>query len=111
MKHIKTFESFLNEAAQQLGPKAKKFDSYIQEWDYFVDADDNIAREESLPEEWHTALKTLRLKPEDAIVLFYDAHGSTQEVLDTAKKCGLKFAEVEAGEDGGSAGIVFSAKQ
>jgi hypothetical protein len=111
MKHIKTFESFLNEASAALGPKAKKFDSYIQEWDYFVDADDNEFRDDKLPEEWHTALKTLGLKAEDAIVLFYDAHGSTQEVLDTARKCGLKFAEVEGGEDGGSGGIVFSAKQ
>jgi hypothetical protein len=111
MKHIHTFESFLNEASASLGPKAKKFDSYIQEWDYFVDADDNAVRDDKLPEEWHVALKTLGLKPDDAIVLFFATHGSRNEVLDTAKKCGLKFAEVEDGEDGGSGGIVFSAKQ
>ena len=111
MKHIKTFESFINEANSDLGPKTKKFDSKIDLWDYFVDADDNVAREENLPEEWHTALKTLGIKAEDAIVIFFDAWGDRNEVLDTARKCGLKFAEVEEGEDGGSAGIVFSFKQ
>jgi hypothetical protein len=111
MKHIQTFENFLNEASASLGPKAKKFDSYIQEWDYFVDADNNIAREERLPDEWHQALKELKVKADDAIVLFFDTVGSKKEVIDTAKKCGLKFVEVEEGEDGGSDGIVFSAKQ
>lgn len=111
MKHVKTFENFLNEAGPALGPKTKKFDSKIDLWDFFVDADDNVAREEPLPKEWHTALKTLGIKAEDAIVLFFDAHGDRQEVLDTATKCGLTFTQVENGEDSGSGGILFSFKQ
>ncbi len=105
-------ESRVNEidASDTLGPKAKKFDAEIDLWDYFVDADNNSVREEPLPKEWHDALKKLGIKADDAIVLFYDAWGDKKEVLDTAKKCGLKFAEVEDTE-GGSDGIVFSAKQ
>jgi len=103
-------ESRINEAKSDLGPKAKKFDSYIDTWDYFADADDNVAREEALPKEWHDALKTLGIKADAAIVLFYDAHGDRQEVLDTAKKYKLKFAEVEDTK-GGSDGIIFNAKQ
>ena len=70
-------ESRVNEidARDTLGPKAKKFDAEIDLWDYFVDADDNSAREESLPKEWHDALKKLGIKADDAIVLFYDAWG------------------------------------
>jgi hypothetical protein len=103
-------ESRINEAKSDLGPKAKKFDSYIDTWDYFADADDNVAREEALPKEWHDALKTLGIKADAAIVLFYDAWGDRQEVLDTAKKYKLKFAEVEDTK-GGSDGIIFNSKQ
>jgi len=103
-------ESRVNEANSDLGPKAKKFNSYIDLWDYFVDADDNKFREEALPKEWHDALTKLGIKADDAIVLFYDAWGDKKEVLDTAKKCGLIYAEVEDTE-GGSDGIVFSMKQ
>jgi hypothetical protein len=104
-------ESATNEGNTTLGPKAKKFDSYIQEWDFFSDADDNKLREERLPKEWHDALKKLGVKADDAIVLFFDAHGDRQEVLDIAKKSGIKYIEVPEGDDGGSGGIIFSAKQ
>lgn len=103
------FESIVTEANASLGSKAKGFTNTIKEWDYFTDADEG--GDEKLPEEWHTALKNLNIKADDAIVCFYDAVGSAQDVLDAARKGGLKFAEVEEGEDGGSAGIVFSAKQ
>lgn len=103
-------ESSLSEANINLGPKAKKFDSYIQEWDFFTDADNNKLREERLPKEWHDALKKLGVKADDAIVLFFAAHGDRQEVLDIAKKSGIKYIEVPEGDDGGSGGIIFSAK-
>jgi hypothetical protein len=109
MKHLKTFEGFINEGNTSLGPKAKRFEATIKEWDFFTDADEG--GDEELPEEWHTALKNLNIKADDAIVCFYDAVGDAQKVLDAARKSGLKFAEVEGGEDGGSAGIVFSMKQ
>ncbi len=107
MKHIKTFEGFLNEAGPALGPKTKKFDSKIQEWDFFTDADGG---EEPLPAEWRNALKELGITADSAIVCFYDAVGDAQEVLDAAKNAGLKYVEIED-SDAGSDGIVFSLKQ
>lgn len=110
MKHLHTFKSFLNEANSDLGLTAKKFNSYIDLWDYFVDADNNITKEENLPKEWHVALAKLGIKAKDAIVVFFDTVGDKKEVLDTANKVGLKYIEVEDLE-GGSDGIVFSLKQ
>ena len=107
-KIIKTFENSLNEGSTQMGPKTKKFASMIEEWDHFTDADEG--GEEPLPEEWHNALKTLNVKADDAIVVFYDAVGSMEDVINAAKNSGLKYAEVED-SDAGSDGIVFSAKQ
>jgi len=114
MKHIKTFESFLNEAdvAAGMGPNAKKFtknpkiDGGIF---YFTDADEG--GEDKLPEEWHTAVKNLSLKADIAVICFFDTVGDRNDVLNAAKLSGLTFAEVEGGDDGGSGGIVFSAKQ
>ena len=115
MKHIQTFESFLNEAnaTADMGPKSKKFttnpkiDSGIFT---FTDADGGDI-DDKLPEEWHTALKNLRLSADEAVVCFFDSVGDRNDVLDIAKLTGLKYAEVEGGDDGGSGGIVFSAKQ
>lgn len=104
------YKSFLNEANSDLGLKAKKFNSYIDLWDYFVDADNNKTKEENLPKEWHDALAKLGIKDKDAIVVFFDTVGDKKEVLDTANKVGLKYIEVEDLE-GGSDGIVFSLKQ
>jgi len=109
MKHLHTFESFVNEAARTLGSKAKKFTSKIKEYDFFSSA---VKKEEdNLPDEWYAALKNLGIKSEDAVVCFFDAVGDRNKVLDSAKLAGLKYVEVEDGEDGGSGGIVFSAKQ
>jgi hypothetical protein len=113
MKHIHTFESFLNEAmvsGQAFGSKAAKFIAKIKEFDFF---DEAAEKEDNgkLPEEWYAAIKTLGISEDDAIVCFYDSVGDANKVLDTAKLAGLKYTEVEGGEDGGSAGIVFSRKQ
>jgi len=113
MKHLKTFEGYiagLNEASPAVGPKAKKFDSIIQEWDYFVDADGG---EDTLPKEYQDALKKLGIKADEAIVCFFDAVGDAQDVRDAANKAVLKFIEVSGddSDDAGSGGIVFSAKQ
>lgn len=113
MKHIKTFEGFLNEAEPPMGPKAKKFGSSREidnQYDWFTDADGG---EDTLPDEYQRALKTLNIKADDAIVCFFDAVGSAQDVLDAATKSGLKYIEVSGTEDddAGSGGIVFSSKQ
>jgi hypothetical protein len=107
MKHLHTFESFLNEGNNSLGSKAKRFTDNVGEWDWFTDAE---GADEPLPQSWHNALKNLRANADDAIVCFYDAVGSMEDVLDFANKAGLKYIEVKDGE-GGSDGIVFSAKQ
>jgi hypothetical protein len=111
IKNIKEYigESVTNEANTSLGSKAKKFDSSIEEWNWFTDAD--TGGEDKLPSEWHDAVKKLGIKEDDAIVCFYDAVGSMEDVIDTAKRAGIKYVEVEGGDDGGSGGIVFSAKQ
>lgn len=119
MKHIKLFEQFIKDAKvptvqyaisegnNSLGSKAKKFTDNVDEWDWFTDAEGG---DEPLPKSWHNALKSLRLNADDAIVCFYDAVGSMEDVLNLANKSGIKYVEVEDGE-GGSDGIIFSAKQ
>jgi hypothetical protein len=99
-------ESFLNEASTALGPKTKRFDNIIDEWDWFTDANGG---EENLPKEWGSAIKSLNIDAKEAIVCFFDAVGSAEDVRDAANKAGLKFTEVDS--DNGSSGIVFSAKQ
>ena len=115
MKHIKTFESFINEAnaAAGMGPKSKKFTTNPKidgEFYTFTDADGG-SMDDELPEEWHAALKNLGLSADEAVVCFFDSVGDRNDVLDTAKLAGLKYAEVAGGDDGGSGGIVFAAKQ
>lgn len=85
-----------------------KFIKKINEWDWFTDVDEG--REESLPKEWHDALKELDINADDAIVCFYDAVGSSAEVLKSARSAGLNYKEVKD-TMGGSDGIVFSSKQ
>ena len=116
MKHIKTFESFVNEGTQSMGNLAKKMTTPgatgVGEWDTFVDA---VKKEkdngEDLPKEWYDALKTLKIKPEEAAVIFFDAVGSQDDVEYKANRLNLKYVIVEGGDDGGSGGIVFSTKQ
>ena len=106
-------ESVTNETmvgGQGFGSKAAKFVTKIDEFDFFEEA----AKKEDdgkLPEEWQAALKNLGLKPDDTIVCFFDAVGDRNKVIDTAKLAGLKYVEVEGGDDGGSAGIIFTRKQ
>lgn len=113
---IKTFESFVNEGNQSMGNLAKKMTTPgttgVGEWDTFVEA---VEKEkdngEDLPKEWYDALKTLKIKAEEAAVIFFDAVGSQDDVEYKANRLNLKYVVVEGGEDGGSAGIVFSTKQ
>jgi hypothetical protein len=112
MKHIKTFEGFLYEAdvTAGMGPKAKKFTQHPKidsQVFWFTDADGG--GEEPLRDAWHTALKTLNVKEDDAIVCYFEAVGR-QEALDTAKLSGITYAEVDD-EDGDDSGIVFTSKQ
>lgn len=100
---------YLDEAVNsKMGFKTNKFVTKIDEWDWFTDVDEGA--DESLPKEWHNALKELGINANDAIVCFYDAVGSSVEVLKSARSAGLKYKEVED-TMGGSDGIVFSSKQ
>lgn len=108
MKHIKTFESFLNEAVPAMGLRAKKFTDEIGQWDFFTDAEGN--ENGKMPDEYYIPLKSLNIKADDAIVCFSGAVGSWDEILRVAKKTGIKFVEVDDEETGEKA-IVFSAKQ
>lgn len=109
-------ESFLSEGNQSMGNLAKKMTTPgitgVGEWDTFIDA---VKKEkdngEDLPKEWYNALKTLKIKPEEAVVIFFDAVGSQKDVEYKANRLNLKYVVVEDTNDGGSGGIVFSAKQ
>lgn len=107
MKHIKTFESFLSEASTALGSKAKKFTDAVEAWDFYTDAGD---KDGNMPIEYQKVLKTLNVKPDDAVVCYSGANGDWANVLDTAKKSGIEYAEVDDDETGEKA-ILFSAKQ
>jgi hypothetical protein len=84
-------------------------------WEYFVDAEHNEKEKgDKLPKQWHEALKTLKIKADDSAICFFEAWGDRQEVLNFAKKRGLKFVEVkdrDTEDRVGSSGIVFSFKQ
>jgi hypothetical protein len=125
MKYIKLFEAFIDEeyltekkavekwakkkklineaVSSKIGPKASKFDSIIDEWNWFTDAD---STDESLPKEYHTGLKKLGVKANDAIVVFSGVVGSWGDILSAAKKAQIKYVEVDDEETGESA-IIF----
>jgi len=95
---------YLSEAVSpKIGPKTNKFNSIIDEWDWFTDAD---STDESLPKEYHNGLKKLGIKPNNAIVVFSGAVGSWSDILSAAKKAQLKYVEVDDVETGESA-IIF----
>jgi hypothetical protein len=108
MKHIKLFEQFISEAKApsdlvKLGAKANKFNSIIDEWDWFTDVD---STDEGLPKEYHNGLKKLRINTNNAIVVFSGAVGSWYDILSAAKKAGIKYVEVDD-EETGEAAIIF----
>jgi hypothetical protein len=105
MKHIKTFESFVNEANTSMGAKSKRFTDSVEAWDYFTDAEDAVAADE-----YQAALKTLNIKADDAIVCFSGANSDWNQLIDAAKKSGIKYAEVDDSANNEMA-IVFTAKQ
>ena len=107
MKHIKTFESFLSEGNTSMGAKAKRFTDSVEAWDFYTDAGDMGGK---MPAEYEAALKTLNIKPDDAVVCFSGANSDWEEVMRLAKQAGIKFAEVDDAETGEKA-IVFTAKQ
>lgn len=100
------------ETDSSMGSKSKKFTDVMDNWNWFVDAEDNEDKKK-LPEAWYSALKTLNIKDNDALVCFFD-DGDMQEVLDAARENGLKFIQIEekdTEERVSNGGIVFSSKQ
>ena len=123
MKHIKTFESFVNGVWQGKDgntpiPSAKaknlcaKLGKYGWSWFEGADGPDSV-----LPQGYHTALKTLKIDAGDAIVAFWKSAGlkSLEELADMAKKSGVEYVAVDEegkfpGEKDIMAGIAFSSK-
>lgn len=123
MKHLKTFESFVNGVWQGKDgntpiPSANakklcaKLGKYVWSWFESADGPDSV-----LPQGYHTALKTLKIDAGDAIVAFWKSAGlnSLEELVDMAKKAGVEYVAVD--EEGKRAdekniykGIVFSSK-
>jgi hypothetical protein len=109
MKHIKTFENFINEAGPAEGPKVKKFFQQVGENTVSETIKDMEGQEEQPSDALYNAMKqTGCKKPEECIVVGEYHTDDWNKVLDTAKKVGLKY--VEASDDNGDA-IVFDAKQ
>ncbi len=110
MKHIPTFQQFINESAITMGIKAKKFNKMVDNFaEDFNDAE-SLEDNGKLPKEYYAALKTLKIQPADAMVCFAASIGDSGEMLDAAKKSGLEYIEVEDPETGDAA-IVFSKNQ
>lgn len=112
MKHLKTFESFLNEAVNTMGVKAKKFSQMVDNYvDSFADAQAKEKEEGGeLPDDYMAAIKNLGIRLDKAMICFSATVGDRNKILDAAKKSGLKYAEVEDSETGDSA-IVFDMNQ
>jgi hypothetical protein len=104
-------ENFLNEAAFP-GIKAKKFAAMVDDLtDTFVNAQAKEKEEGGeLPPEYLAAIKTLGISSNEAMVCFSAEVGDWNKILDSAKKAGLKYIEVQDSETGDGA-IVYSAKQ
>jgi len=110
MKHIPTFQEFINESTITMGNKVKKFSQMVDDLvDNFIDAAD-LEDDGKLPKEYYTALKTLGIREKEAMVCFSGAVGDWNKILDSAKKAGLTYTEVEDTETGDAA-IVFSKNQ
>jgi hypothetical protein len=102
-------ESQVNESNATLGTKAKQFANAVKGLvDTFIEAEKK--EEDKLPDEYTAALKTLGINKQDAAICFFDSVGDADDVLDAAKKAGIKYAEVNDSETGSGA-IVFSTKQ
>lgn len=88
-------------------PKTKKFAAMIGKWDSFTDV---AYGKKPLSRDWNNAIRTLGIRDfGDAAVVFYDANRSKKDVINAAKKVGLKHIEVNdraAGIDG----IIFNSK-
>jgi len=104
MKHIKLFEEFLDDS---FGNKTKKFIKYINKqdayWDWFNDADDNRMIG-GLPNKYHQTVKSLGVKPENAIIIFDDSVESWSDTLNKLNSFGIKYAEID---DDGQMSLVF----
>ena len=88
-------------------PKTKKFAAMIGKWDSFTDV---AYGKKPLSKAWGDAIRELGIFDfSDAAVVFYDANRSKKDVINAAKKVGLKHIEVNdraAGIDG----IIFNSK-
>jgi len=106
-KHVKIIKEmdYDNEAIGS--PKTKKFAAMIGKWDYYVDV---AYGDKPFSKDWSDAIRSLGINVfDDAGVVFYDAKRSKKDVINAAKKVGLKHVEVNdrvAGIDG----IVFNSK-
>lgn len=87
--------------------KTKKFAAMVGKWENFVDV---AYGDKPLSKDWSDAIISLGINVfDDAGVVFYDASRSKRDVINAAKKVGLKHVEVNdraAGIDG----IVFNSK-
>ena len=108
MKHIKTFESFVNEAKslvkESLGPNAKK--AVGDEWNWYTDFEEGL--DDDTP--YQNAIKKLGIKPEDAIVIAGYAVDSWDKTMAKIKKSGVAYVEF-ADEAAGEPAVIFSAKK
>jgi hypothetical protein len=106
-------ESFMNEAKNlQLGPKTTKFEKIVEGMIIsFLEAVKNENQNgEDLSSEYYAAIKSLGIKEDSAMICSPGTVGSWNKILDSAKKVGLKYAEVKDSKTGDNA-IVFSAQQ
>ncbi len=101
MKHIKTFESFLNEAGQSMGRNAAKF---TKVFDSYRTVDQ---LEGKIPVEVSAFVKRERLSDEDTGVV-YSQEAGDDDLLATAKSTGITYEQFE---DEFDTGIVFSLKK
>ena len=98
MKHIKTFENFLNEGNQKMGPTATKFTKVFDSYRTVDQLEGNI------PVEVSAFIKRERLSDEDAGVV-YSQEAGDDDLLATAKSTGITYEQFE---DEFDTGIVFN---
>lgn len=107
MKHIKTFESFINEVSSTESPRVKGFLNRLFNTEH-QSIKDMEAEDEEPSDALYNAMKQLGCKAEECYVIGDMMTGDWNRVLDSAKKAGIKYVKVE--DDNGSY-IVFAANE
>jgi hypothetical protein len=108
MKHIQTFESFINEASSPEGPKTKKFFQLAGKNTVSETIKDMEGQEEEPSDALYNAMKQLGCSADLCTVVGEYHTDDWSGVLDAAKKAGLEY--VAASDENGEA-IVFNSKQ